>query len=80
MLHLIKIWLAAPVAVSDVRDRMRDTRKSRGSKRGIPQGAPISPLLSNLYMRRFVLGWKRMGYEQRFGAHIVNYADDRVIR
>jgi hypothetical protein len=39
----------------------------------------ISPLLSNLYMRRFVLGWKRLGREKRFGAYIVNYADDMVI-
>jgi RNA-directed DNA polymerase len=39
----------------------------------------ISPLLSNLYMRRFILGWKRTGAEQRLGAQIVNYADDLVI-
>src|SRR3984893_67571 len=25
----------------------------------------ISPLLSNLYMRRFVLGWKKLGHEKR---------------
>jgi len=36
-------------------------------------------LLSNLYMRRFVLGWKRMGHEARLKARIVNYADDFVI-
>jgi len=30
-------------------------------------------------MRRFVLGWKRNGHEQRLEAHIVNYADDFVI-
>jgi len=28
---------------------------------GIPQGSPILPLLSNLYMRRFVLAWKKLG-------------------
>src|SRR5439155_14533547 len=38
----------------------------------------ISPLLSNLYMRRFVLGWKKLGHEKRLAAHIVNYADDLV--
>ena len=36
-------------------------------------------MLANLYMRRFVLGWKRLGHEQRLDAHIVNYADDFVI-
>jgi hypothetical protein len=35
--------------------------------------------LANLYMRRFVLGWKKLGYETRFQAKIVNYADDFVI-
>ncbi len=43
------------------------------------EGAPISPLLSNLEMRRFVLGWKPLGHEQRLAARIVNYADDFVI-
>jgi len=36
-------------------------------------------LLSNLYMRRFVLGWKKLGHEKRLAAYIVNYADDLVI-
>jgi RNA-directed DNA polymerase len=30
-------------------------------------------------MRRFVLGWKKLGHEKRLGAYIVNYADDLVI-
>jgi RNA-directed DNA polymerase len=36
-------------------------------------------LLSNLYMRRFILGWERLGHDRKFGARIVNYADDLVI-
>ena len=36
-------------------------------------------MLANLYMRRFVLGWKKLGHERRLDAHIVNYADDFVI-
>lgn len=39
----------------------------------------MSPLLANLYMRRFVLGWRALGHEQRLDAHIVNDADDFVI-
>jgi len=30
-------------------------------------------------MRRFVLGWKKLGHEKRWKAYIVNYADDLVI-
>jgi hypothetical protein len=36
-------------------------------------------MLSNIYMRRFVLGWKLLGHEKRLKAYIVNYADDLVI-
>ena len=79
VLHLIKMWLETPVEETDDRGRKRRTTRNRDEKRGIPQGSPLSPLLSNVYMRRFVLGWKRLGYEWRLGAHIVAYADDLVI-
>jgi len=35
--------------------------------------------MANIYMRRFILGWKRAGLEAELGAKIVNYADDLVI-
>ena len=79
VLHLIKMWLTAPVEEDDGKGGTKRTTQNRDGKRGIPQGSPISPLLSNLYMRRFVLGWHRLGYAERFGAQIVNYADDLVI-
>jgi group II intron reverse transcriptase/maturase len=79
MLHLIKMWLKAPVEETDEHGRKHRSTRNRDEGRGTPQGAPISPLLSNLYMRRFVLGWKKLGHEKRFGAYIVNYADDLVI-
>jgi RNA-directed DNA polymerase len=79
MLHLIKMWLEAPVEETDDRGNKHRTTRNRDQGRGTPQGAPISPLLSNLYMRRFVLGWKMLGYERRWKAFIVNYADDLVI-
>ena len=79
MLHLIKMWLEAPIEETDGRERTRRTTRNRDGHRGTPQGAPISPLLANLYMRRFVLWWKTSGCERRFDAHIVNYADDFVI-
>ena len=79
MLHLIKIWLEAPVEETDERGNTHRSTRNRDDGRGTPQGAPISPLLSNLYMRRFVLGWKKSGHEKRLHAIIVNYADDLVI-
>jgi hypothetical protein len=41
-------------------------------------GGVLSPLLANIYMRRFVRGWKALGHERRLKAVIVNYADDRA--
>jgi group II intron reverse transcriptase/maturase len=79
MLHLIKMWLEAPVEETDEHGRKHRSTRNRDEGRGTPQGAPISPLLSNLYMRRFVLGWKQSGHERRLRAFVVNYADDLVI-
>jgi group II intron reverse transcriptase/maturase len=79
LLALIKAWLEMPVEESDERGRKQRTTRNRDEGKGTPQGAPLSPLLSNLYMRRFILGWKVLGHERRFDAHIVNYADDFVI-
>jgi len=79
VLHLIKMWLETPVEESDGGGGSKRTTRNRDEKRGIPQGSPLSPLLSNVYMRRFVLGWKHLGCAERFGAQIVTYADDLVI-
>src|SRR5258707_5586573 len=79
VLHLIKMWLEGPVEETDDRGRMTRTTEARDRRRGIPQGSPISPLLANLYMRRFVLGWKMLGLERSLGSRIVTYADDLVI-
>jgi RNA-directed DNA polymerase len=79
VLHLIKMWLDCPVEEADQRGRKTRTTEARDQRRGIPQGSPLSPLLANLYMRRLVLGWKKLGLEERLGARLVTYADDLVI-
>ena len=57
-------------------DRGRKTRstEAKDSARGIPQGSPISPLLANIYMRRFVLGWQKLGLEESLGSHVCTIA------
>ncbi len=79
VLHLIKMWLECAVEGNDDRGRKTRTSEARDKRRGIPQGSPISPLLANLYMRRFVLGWKMLGLERSLGTRLVTYADDLVI-
>ena len=64
---------------TDERGHRHRTTRNKDEGLGSPQGSPISPLLSNIYMRRFVKGWKTGGHERRLKARIVNYADDFVI-
>ena len=79
VLHLIRMWLDCPV--EETYDRGRKTRmtEARDTRRGIPQGSPISPLQAILYMRRFALGWKMFGLERSLDTRLVTYADDLVI-
>lgn len=79
VLRLVKMWLEAAVEETDDQGRVTRTTRNKDEGRGTPQGGVASPLLANLYMRRFLLGWKTLGHEQRLNAHIVNYADDFVI-
>jgi RNA-directed DNA polymerase len=79
VLHLIKMWLECSVEETDHRGRKTRTTEAKDSRRGIPQGSPISPLMANIYMRRFVLAWKKLGLERSLGSRIVTYADDLVI-
>jgi retron-type reverse transcriptase len=78
VLRLLRQWLECPVEETDDRGRKKRTTEAKNRRRGIPQG-DISPLLANLYMRRFVLAWKQSGLDQRLGSCIVTYADDLVI-
>ena len=71
MMGWVKAWLETAVEEDDGRGGTRRTNQARRQRKGTPQGAPISPLLSHLSMRRFILGWKALGYAQRFEADIV---------
>ena len=79
LLGWVKAWLEMAVEEDDGRGGRRLTNRARRERKGTPQGSPISPLFSNIYMRRFILGWKVLGYARRFEAEIVNYADDFAV-
>jgi group II intron reverse transcriptase/maturase len=79
LLRLIKTWLETPVEEIDDRGRHHRTTRNKDEGKGTPQGSPLSPLLANIYMRRFILGWKTAGHDRRLSSRIVNYADDFVI-
>lgn len=78
VLSVIKAWLIAPV-VEKTQNGCKRTTEARDSNRGTAQGSPISPLLANLYFRRFLIAWEQHGYRDRYTAFVVNYADDLVI-
>ena len=78
VLSVIKQWLRVPV-VERTEDGESRTTAAADNNRGVPQGAPLSPMMANLYLRRFILAWKQFGHERRLQAHVVNYADDLVI-
>ncbi len=78
MLHLIKMWLKAPVSETDDHGRQRMSG-GKGSSQGTPQGGVVSPVLANIYMHRYLRYFYQQGMDQQFRARIVNYADDFVI-
>ncbi len=78
VLWLIKLWLKAPVEERDGEGRRRMSG-GKSSKRGTPQGGVVSPLLSVVYMNRFLKHWRLSGRGEAFHAHVVSYADDFVI-
>jgi group II intron reverse transcriptase/maturase len=81
ILGLIRKWLTAPVAEKDEKTgKTVQTTVNRDTRRGTPQGSPISPLLSNVYMMKFINSWKDskidLGCKE---TKIINFADDLVI-
>lgn len=51
----------------------------RPTKVGVPQGSPISPLYSNIYLNLLDQLWHRRGYPVKLGATLHRYADDAIL-
>jgi retron-type reverse transcriptase len=75
VLWLIKLWLKAPIEERDGEGKPR-MNGGKGSTRGTPQGGVASPLLSIIYMNRFLKHWRLTGRGEAFRAHVISYADD----
>jgi len=72
VLHLIRLWLQAPV--------VEEGQPPRRSPRGTPQGGVISPLLANVYLHWFDTFFHGAGGPAHWAkAKLVRYADDMVI-
>jgi len=46
---------------------------------GVPQGSPISPLYSNIYLNLVDQVWHKRGYPEKLGATLHRYADDAIL-
>jgi RNA-directed DNA polymerase len=78
MLRLLKMWLKAPVAERTTGGGWRFSGGKRAT-RGTPQGGVVSPLLAIIYMNRYLKVFRLRGLDRRYGARLVNYADDFVV-
>lgn len=79
ILHIIKMWLKAPIMEVDKDGKKRNIGGGKGNRKGTPQGGVISPLLANLYLHIMDRIWERRNLQQQVGARIVRYADDIVL-
>jgi group II intron reverse transcriptase/maturase len=72
VIHLIKLWLKAPI--------WEERKIHSGNSCGTPQGGVISPLLANIYMNLVDKAVNRPnGPFQRSGISIIRYADDFIL-
>ncbi|BBE09235.1 Putative prophage LambdaSa1, reverse transcriptase/maturase family protein [Mycoavidus cysteinexigens] len=46
---------------------------------GVPQGSPIAPLYSNIYLNVIDQAWHTKGYPEKFGATLHRYCDDAIL-
>ena len=79
ILHLIKLWLKAPVIGEDDNGVKKTVGGGKANSKGTPQGGVISPLLANCYLHILDRIWQRQHLKGNLKAHLVRYADDFVV-
>lgn len=79
ILHVIKLWLKAPVIGEDKDGIRKNVGGGKANSKGTPQGGVISPLLSNCYLHLLDRIWEKHQLRRKLKARIVRYADDFVV-
>ena len=79
ILHVIKLWLKAPVIGEDKDGTRKNVGGGKANSKGTPQGGVISPLLSNCYLHLLDRIWEKHQLRWKLRARIVRYADDFVV-
>ena len=79
ILHVIKLWLKAPVIGDDKDGTSKNVGGGKANSKGTPQGGVISPLLSNCYLHLLDRIWEKHQLRWKLKARIVRYADDFVV-
>lgn len=79
VLHLLQMWLKAPVVEDCESGKRRNIGGGRKNQRGTPQGGVISPLLANVYLHFLDRTWERNKLRNKLGAWLIRYADDFVV-
>jgi RNA-directed DNA polymerase len=79
ILHVIKLWLKAPVIGEDKDGARKNVGGGKANSKGTPQGGVISPLLSNCYLHLLDRIWEKHQLRWKLKARIVRYADDFVV-
>ena len=79
ILHVIKLWLKAPVIGEDEDGTRKNVGGGKANSRGTPQGGVISPLLSNCYLHLLDRIWEKHQLRWKLKARLVRYADDFVV-
>jgi group II intron reverse transcriptase/maturase len=53
--------------------------QTKSTRIGVPQGSPISPLYSNIYLNLLDQVWHQRGYPEKLGAKLHRYCDDAIL-
>ncbi|WP_419421654.1 reverse transcriptase domain-containing protein (plasmid) [Legionella sp. D16C41] len=83
LLELISLRITDSSLLTLIKQTLKVGEMRKGSitptEIGVPQGSPLSPLYSNIYLNVIDQKWHKMDYPQKFGATLHRYCDDIVL-